>query len=104
MGKADIGCELMECESAMRRMDKVWLPSYAVALSICGKTNRALGVLSELLTDKPDNDLLAIGYLSCPDALLDPTRLKAFIAREMVDKDLKCFKAISKSYGSCEVS
>jgi tetratricopeptide (TPR) repeat protein len=104
MGKTEIGCELMERDFSLGRMEKVWLPSYAVTLSMCGKTNRALGVLSEILTDKPENSLLVIGYRSYPDALLSAMKLRAFIEKEIENKDLKCLKDISESYEPYSIS
>lgn len=95
MGKVEIGCELMERDFALQRMEKVWLPSYAVTLSLCGKKNQALSVINEFLNNKTENDLLKIGFQTHPDALLDAARLKAFIARKIKSKDLKCLGVIS---------
>lgn len=95
IGKVEIGCELMQRDVDLQRMEQLWLPSYAVALSMCGKTKQALNVLNEFLNSNPENDLLIVGFRSHPDALMSATRLKELITRKMISKDLKCLEPAS---------
>lgn len=89
LGNVEKGCRYMAVDVTLRRLDRVWIPSYAVALSLNGRSDLALQSLKTAAID--DTDQLIIGYQTCPDARLSGTQLKKLISTKMAFDDLKVF-------------
>ena len=87
----DRGIELMARDYSLGRMNTAWLPTYAVALSIGGKASQALKVLMDAGIEKQASDLFAIGYRTCPDAILQAVQLWELISGKMAYNDLKIY-------------
>lgn len=88
LGKTERGVELMARNQDLGNMDPTWLPSYAAALGICGRTEQALNILEQTYTGESDDEAFSIGYIICPDAVLSATQLRQLISRGMTHKDI----------------
>jgi tetratricopeptide (TPR) repeat protein len=84
--KQNYGLQLMEHDFQNGRMDKNWMPSYSLALSICGEKDRALAAINDCYSSELCYEKIVIGYLECPDYRLSVNELRDIILH---GKDLK---------------
>lgn len=88
LGKVERGVELMVRDMDLGRMDPTWLPSYAAALCICGRTEEALDVLKSTIKGQHNEDKCTIGFFLYPDNVFTYSRLRTLILTGITHKDL----------------
>lgn len=89
LGNTSYGLELMEIDQAQKRMDEIWLPSYAITLGFCGKKEQALNVLQAVARQPEEEVVHNIGYLVFPDARMSMAQLQAFVSSGLHFEELK---------------
>jgi len=91
LGNSSLGLDLMQLDYTQGRMNQVWLPSYAIVLGMCGKKEQAMDIVRSVSLLSKKNAVHIIGYTAFPEAWMNITQLKEFIASRMGYEDIKKF-------------
>lgn len=82
------GCELLDRDKELGRMNSAMIPTYAAVLGANGRTNEALGLLNDQVSERGEHEIVCLGVRLRPDVTMELGELAKLIEKRTIIEDV----------------